>query len=218
MRNAGENQWSAAMPATIEYYFTSSSPWVYFGHDAIRAVARKHGARLDIRPVDLGGVWEVSGGVPLAKRSPTRQRYRLIELQRFSELRGIPINLKPKYAPLDPSLADLAVAAILVQGGDPFGFMDRVFRAYWAEEENIADEAVIARLLEAEGLDPVAVLTAARGPEASGLRKRNTEAAIAADAVGVPAYVLNGEVFWGQDRIDLLDRALSTGREPFKLL
>lgn len=206
------------MSTTIEYYFTSSSPWVYLGHDAIGAVARKHGARLDVRPVELGGVWEVSGGVPLAKRSATRQRYRLIELQRYSELRGLPINLRPKHAPLDPSLADLAVAAVLVHGDDPFGFMGRMLRAYWAEEENVADQAVIARLLVAEDFDPDAILAVARGQEASELRKKNTEAAIAADAIGVPAYVLNGEVFWGQDRIELLDRALSTGREPFKPL
>lgn len=206
------------MPATVEYYFTASSPWVYLGHAAIGVVARKYGARLDIRPVGLGGVWAVSGAVPLAQRSPTRQRYRLIELQRYSELRGLPINLKPKHAPVDPSLADLAVAAILLDDGDPFGFMGRVFRAYWVEEENIADRAVIARLLEAEGFQASPIMAAAQDQEASELRKRNTEAAIAADAIGVPAYVLNGEVFWGQDRIGLLDRALSMAREPFKPL
>jgi 2-hydroxychromene-2-carboxylate isomerase len=204
------------MVATIEYYFTSSSPWVYLGHAAIGEVARKHGARLDIRPVDLSGVWEVSGGVPLAKRSPTRQRYRLVELQRYSEFRGIPINLKPKHAPADPSPPDLATIAIILDGRDPVGFMDRVMRAYWAEEENIGDRGVIKRLLEAEGFDPAAILATAGSEQASEMRRRNTEAAIAADAIGVPAYVLNGEVFWGQDRIELLDRALSTGRKPFK--
>lgn len=206
------------MTATIEYYFTLASPWVYLGHAAIAEVASKHGARLDIRPVNLSGVWEASGSVPLAKRSPTRQRYRLIELQRYSELRGVPINLKPKFAPADPSLADLATTAILLANGNPFAFMLRVMRAYWAEEQNIADRGVIAGLLDAEGFDQAAILDAAGSKAASDLRERNTEAATAADAIGVPAYVLNGEVFWGQDRIDLLDRALSTGRAPFKPL
>lgn len=206
------------MTATIEYYFTSASPWAYLGHAAIGEVASKHGARLDIRPVNLSGVWEASGSVPLAKRSPTRQRYRLIELQRYSELRGIPINLKPKYAPADASLADLAAVAILLDGGDPFGFMRRVMKAYWAEEQNIADRSVIARLLDAEGFAQAAILDVAGSKAAFEMRQRNTEAAIAADAIGVPAYVLNGEAFWGQDRIDLLDRALTTGRPPFKPL
>ncbi|HWK66057.1 MAG TPA: 2-hydroxychromene-2-carboxylate isomerase [Rhizobiaceae bacterium] len=206
------------MTATIEYYFTLASPWAYLGHAAIGEVARKHGARLDIRPVNLAGVWEASGSVPLARRSPTRQRYRLIELQRYSELRGIPINLKPKYAPADASLADLATAAILLDGRDPFAFMQGVMRAYWVEEKNIADRDVVAGLLEAAGFDNSAILTAAGGKAALEMRQRNTEAAVAADAIGVPAYVLKGEVFWGQDRIDLLDRALSTGRPPFRPL
>lgn len=206
------------MTATIEYYFTSASPWSYLGHEAIGEVARKHGARLDIRPVDLSSVWAVSGGVPLAKRSPTRQRYRLIELQRYSELRGIAMNLKPKYAPVDASLADLATVAILLDRGDPFGFIRRVMRAYWAEEQNIADRDVIAGLLDAEGFDQTAILEVAGSEAAFDMRQRNSEAAIAADAIGAPAYVLNGEVFWGQDRIDLLDRALSSGRPPFKPL
>lgn len=206
------------MAAMIEYYCTASSPWTYFGHAAIGAVAGKHGARLDIRPVGLAGVWEVSGGVPLAKRSATRQRYRLVELQRYSELRGLPIKLKPKYAPVDPSLADLATIAILLEGGDPFAFQEMAMKAYWSEEADIADRDVIAGLLEAAGFDAVAILARAGGEEAAATRQRNTDAAIAADAIGVPAYVLNGEVFWGQDRIDLLDRALTTGRAPFKPL
>lgn len=206
------------MTATIEYYCTASSPWTYLGHAAIGEVARKHGARLDIRPVSLAGVWEVSGAVPLAKRTPTRQRYRLLELQRYSELRRIPINLKPKYAPVDPTLADNCAIAILLEGRDPFAFMERAMRAYWAEEADIADRGVIAGLLEAEGFDPAAVLATAGGEPAAAMRQRNTEAAIGADAIGVPAYVLNGEVFWGQDRVELVDRALASGRLPFKPL
>ena len=99
--------------AEIDYYFTSSSPWVYLGHAAIRAVAQRHGARLNPRPVQLGGVWEVSGAVPLAQRTPTRQRYRFLELQRFAELRCLPIVYRPKAAPLDPD------ARRSHGGGDP---------------------------------------------------------------------------------------------------
>ena len=204
--------------AEIDYYFTSSSPWVYLGHAAIRAVAQRHGARLNPRPVQLGGVWEISGAVPLAQRTPTRQRYRFLELQRFAELRSLPIVYRPKAAPLDPTLADLTVAAILVDGGDPLDFMASLFSAFWAEDRNIADEAVVAALLEQHGLDPAAVMARAGSDAAAALRRENTQAAIAADAIGVPAYVLDGEVFWGQDRIDLLDRALSSGRAPYEPL
>lgn len=200
----------------IDYYFTASSPWTYLGHAAIRAVAERHGARLDAKPVLIGGVWEVSGAVPLPQRTATRQRYRFIELQRYAELRGMPIVYKPR--PIDPSLADLCAAAIVLEGGNPLDYIARVLAARWAEDRDIGDEAVIASLLSDSGFDPAAVLDRARGDAAAALRKKNTEEAIAADAIGVPAYVLNGEVFWGQDRIDLLDRALVTGRSPYRAL
>jgi 2-hydroxychromene-2-carboxylate isomerase len=200
----------------IQYYFTASSPWVYLGHQAICELAARHGARLNAKPLRLVGVWEVSGAVPLAQRSPTRQRYRLIELQRYAELRRMPIVLKPKWAPLDATLADLCVAAILLEGADPLDFMGKLFAAFWADDRNIADEPVVASLLGASGFDPVRIIGRARGAEAAALRESHTAEAIAADAIGVPAYVLDGEVFWGQDRIDLLDRALASGRPPYK--
>jgi 2-hydroxychromene-2-carboxylate isomerase len=96
----------------IDYYFTAISPWVYIGHAAIRAVAERHGVRLNAKPVILGDVWEASGAVPLAQRSAIRQRYRFLELQRYAELRGLPMKYKP--APADASLADLSVAAIVL--------------------------------------------------------------------------------------------------------
>src|SRR5258707_4104922 len=122
--------------AEIDYYFTASSPWVYLGHAAIRAVAGRHGVRLNPKPVVLGGVWEVSGSVPLAQRTPTRQRYRLLELQRYAELRDLPIVYRPKFAPVDASLADLCVAAMILEGRDPLDFMGQVLSAFWAEDRN----------------------------------------------------------------------------------
>jgi len=202
----------------IDYYFTAASPFVYLGHAAIRAVAKRHGARLNPKPVLLGEVWEVSGAVPLARRTPTRQRYRFLELQRYAELRDLPIVFKPKSAPIDATLADLSVAAILLDNHDPLDFMSGVFSAFWAEDRNIGDEAVVASLLKGSGFDPAAIIPRARSDAAAALRKKNTQDAIAADAIGVPAYAVNGEVFWGQDRIELIDRALSTGRAPYKPL
>jgi 2-hydroxychromene-2-carboxylate isomerase len=202
------------MTVTIDYYFTSISPFVYLGHKALLDVAARRGASVAFKPVNLGGVWEVSGSVPLSQRSPTRQRYRLIEMQRAAEMRGLPINLRPKYFPADPTLADSAVIALIGEGRDPAGFMSRVFSGVWAEEHDIADRETIARLLEAAGFEAQAVLDAAASPGVAETRRKNTHEAAAADAIGVPAFVLNGEVFWGQDRIEYLDHALATGRKP----
>lgn len=203
------------MPPSIDYFLTSVSPWTYLGHDAARALAAKHGATLNVRPVNLAEMFKVSGQVPLSERAAVRQRYRLIELQRYAEMRGKKINLKPRFFPTNPALADLTICAIVAGGGDSFDYMGSVFAAVWADEQDIADEATLAALLTANGYDASAILNRAKSPEIAAIRARNTEDAIAADATGVPSFVLNGEPFWGQDRLDMLDRALSTGRAPF---
>ena len=203
------------MPASINYFLTSASPWVYLGHDAVRELAARHGATLVVRPVNLAEMFKVSGQVGLADRPAVRQRYRLIELHRAAEARGKPITLKPKHFPTNPALADLTICAILAEGGDPLDYMAAVFSALWAEERDIADEATLSALLTGTGFDAGAVLEKAGTPEIAAIRAKNTEDAIAVDATGVPSFVLNGEPFWGQDRLDLLDRALATGRAPF---
>jgi 2-hydroxychromene-2-carboxylate isomerase len=200
---------------TIDYYFMSSSPFTYLGHKAFEAVATKHGCGIAYKPVDIAAVFANSGAKPLAERPLARRRYRILELQRAAEHRGLPINLKPRHFPVDPSLADQAVIAILNAKQDPSSYMFSILSAVWANDEKISDPDVLRRHLDASGFDGDAVLEAAQGDDVVAQRRRNTEAAIAADAVGVPAYVLNGEVFWGQDRIDYLDRALESGRRPF---
>ncbi|UUP18058.1 2-hydroxychromene-2-carboxylate isomerase [Nitratireductor thuwali] len=203
------------MSASIDYYLTSASPFVYLGHQPLRAVAQKHDATLNVKPVNLMRVWDVSGAVPPAKRPPVRQRLRLVELQRIADYRGMPINPRPKHWPVDPALADHTIIALVEAGHDPLSYMERVFAALWANEEDIADEEVLTKYLEAEGFDARAILARAHEPNAAQIRERNTNEAIEADVVGVPAYVLNGEAFWGQDRVEYLDHALATGRQPF---
>jgi len=205
------------MPS-IDYYLTSVSPWTYLGHRAVQEVAAKHSATLVVKPVNLGEMFQVSGQVALGERPAVRQRYRFIELQRFAEMRGRELNPKPKFFPTNPALADHTIIAIVESGGDPLAYMDSVFSAVWAEEHDISNEATLAALLASAGFDASAILARASSPEVAAIRARNTADAVAVDATGVPAFVLNGEPFWGQDRIDMLDLALSSGRAPFKAL
>ncbi|MCR4269374.1 2-hydroxychromene-2-carboxylate isomerase [Nitratireductor sp. ZSWI3] len=203
------------MTAVVDYYITSASPFTYLGHGALRSVTEKHGARVRVKPVNLMGLWEISGAVPPAKRPPVRQRLRLVELQRIADFRGLPINTSPKHWPVDPALSDHVITALVAAGHDPMDYMGRVFSAVWANEENIADAETLARHLKAAGFDARAILDAAGTEEIATIRARNTQDAVAADAVGVPTFVLNGEAFFGQDRVEYLDRALETGRQPF---
>lgn len=202
------------MAATITYVFTSHSPWTYLGHAAFLDIARRHGAAVEYRPVPLGAIFAETGGQPLAKRHPVRQRYRLVELQRWRARRGLPLNLHPQFFPVDPVLADRLAIAIAEAGGDPDPFLRRVFAAVWAEERNLADPATIADLAAASGIGPE-LQARAGAPEIAAAYQRNREMAEAAGVFGAPSYILNGELFWGQDRLDLLDDALATGRLPY---
>lgn len=206
------------MAASIDYFVTSISPWAYLGHDAARELAVKHGATLNVRPVNLGEMFKVSGQVALGERAPVRQRYRFIELQRYADMRGKNMNFKPKHFPTNPALADHTICAIVADGGNPLEYVGSVFAAVWAHERDVAEEAVISDLLTESGFDAQAVIEKAASPEVAAIRAKNTEDAVAADATGVPSFVLDGEPFWGQDKLDVLDHALTTGRGPFKTL
>jgi|HubBroStandDraft_6_1064221.scaffolds.fasta_scaffold381873_2 2-hydroxychromene-2-carboxylate isomerase len=202
---------------TIEYWFTLASPWAFLGHDAFMKLAKAHDIAINYKPVFLGEVFKATGGLPLPQRAPARQRYRMLELQRWRELRGIPLKLKPRNWPFDPALADRCVVAIAEAGGDPSGFMRAVWEASWVKEEDCGQEAKLAELLSRTGHDAKDVLAAAKSDEIGKIYAARTPEAIAAGAFGSPCYVLNGEVFWGQDRLDLLERALQTKREPYRV-
>ena len=198
----------------IDYFLFAPSPFTYLGHDMLREIAGRHGATVRYRPVDLMGVWAESGAVPPPKRPPVRQRYRMIELRRLADYRGLPLNPAPAHFPVDATLADSCVVAVQKAGGDPHGLVLANSRSVWVKDEDLADEAVVRANLTAGGHDADAMVAAAGTPEVAAVREANTAACIAADAPGVPAYVVNGEVFWGQDRLEHLDHMLTSGRAP----
>ncbi len=204
------------MAEAIEYFFTTISPYAYLGHDTLHEIARRRGCEIRYRPFSLTGVWAQSGSVPLAQRSAIRQRYRFVELQRFALLRGVKINLKPKHFPANPERADLSCAALVLAGSDVGRFAREVGEAVWTRELDIADESVIAGLLAECGHDADKVLADSRGAEAAEARAANTAAAIALDATGAPSYAYKGEIFWGQDRLELLEAMIASGRAPFR--
>ncbi|KAB8192913.1 2-hydroxychromene-2-carboxylate isomerase [Lysobacter maris] len=201
--------------ASIDYYFTVISPYAYLGHAALLQSARETGARLHYRPVRIFELFEANGGLPLGQRAPARQRYRLVELQRWREARAVPLNLQPRHFPADPSLADRCAIVLAESGRDPGDYVSAAFRTVWADDRDIADRDQVAALLTANGFDAGAVIEAAEGEAVQAAYAANTAAAIAADLPGLPGYVLNGEPFWGQDRVEALRAALDSGRAPF---
>lgn len=200
---------------TVDYYFSLLSPYAYLGHAALLEMARETGVSLRYRPVRIFELFAANGGLPLGQRAPARQRYRLLELQRWREHRGLPLNLRPRYFPVDPSLADRAAIALAEAGADASVYVTAGFRAIWADDRDIADRSVVAELLRGAGHDAGTVLAAADAQAAAERYQANTAAAIAADLPGLPGYVHQGEAFWGQDRIGLLCDAIVSRRAPY---
>jgi 2-hydroxychromene-2-carboxylate isomerase len=194
---------------TVRYFFTPVSPWTYLGHERFVAIARRTGARVLVRPVDLGRVFPVSGGLPLGKRAPQRQAYRLHELARWREAIGVPLNLHPKHFPVPADLAaKTIVAADLAAGTDAaLSLAGALMRACWAEERDVSDPATVAAVVAEQGLDDGAL--AARADEAAKAFDAYTQEAIDAQVFGAPWYQVGDEPFWGQDRLEFVERALA---------
>jgi 2-hydroxychromene-2-carboxylate isomerase len=204
------------MSRPIDYYFSLVSPWAYLGHAPFVEIARRHGLEVNYKPVFLGRVFAETGGLPLAQRHPARQRYRLVELQRWREKRGLSFSVQPQHWPFDVLLADRVVIAINAAKGDPEPFLRRAFSAIWEEERNLGDPTVVAEVAAQVGFDAAGLVEFAQGSAAEAIYALNLENAMAADVFGSPSYVLDGEVFWGQDRLDLLDDALTSGRPAYR--
>jgi 2-hydroxychromene-2-carboxylate isomerase len=199
------------MTKVCEYFLASQSPWTYLGHERFVAIARQHGVQIDIKPVDLGKVFGVSGGLPLAKRPPQRQAYRLVELERWSTFLNMPLNLQPKFFPVpgDPA-AKLIIAARIANGTDAaLRLAGAIMRGVWAEERNIGDMDTLAAMANECELEGAALLKSSETASVQSEYDRYTEEAIAANVFGSPWYRYEGESYWGQDRLDFLERAFS---------
>ena len=199
------------MPKVCEYFFAPHSPWAYLGHARFVALAQKYGVQIDIKPCDLGKVFNVSGGLPLAKRAPQRQAYRLVELKRWSEFLGLPLNLQPKFFPVPPDLAArFIIAAQLAHGtATALDVTGALMKSLWAEEANIADGDTLAGIANALDLDGKALVKSAETASAQAEYDRFTDQAMAGNVFGSPWYVVDGEAFWGQDRLDFVERAFA---------
>lgn len=199
------------MAKLIDYYFAPMSPWSYLGHDRLASIAAKRGAQINVKPVDFGRIFPASGGLPLAKRAPQRQKYRLMELARWKKHLGLPLTIQPKYFPYDANAASLLIIAVSAHHGDEaaMNISSAIFKGCWVEERNMGDADELLKVVNAQGYDAEALTKAAQSPDTAARYQALTEEALQRDVFGAPTYVYNDELFWGQDRLDFLDRALA---------
>ncbi|WP_309682789.1 2-hydroxychromene-2-carboxylate isomerase, partial [Polaromonas sp.] len=194
------------MATSVDYYFTPQSPWTYLGHPRFAQIAQAAGAAVRVLPIDLGGkVFPISGGLPLGKRAPQRQAYRLLELRRYADYLGAPLNLKPSYFPVSGDDASRLIIAVNRHDGveAALRISGAIFSAVWAQQRHIADEKVLAQLLAECELSPDR-LEQSHSQAVQEQYEANTQQAIDAGVFGAPSYVINGEIFWGQDRLDFV--------------
>lgn len=199
------------MAKVVDYYFSLISPFTYLGSQRFEEILQRHRAEVRVKPVSLATIFPKTGGLPPAKRAPARQAYRFVELKRWSKYLGMPLNLEPAYFPAPEIEAARAVIAAGETGGDPLRLAHAILAAVWTEEANIADFGTLEELANRTGHHATALMAAAGNPETKTAYERNTEEALDAGVFGAPSYVYKGVLFWGQDRLDFLDRALTEG-------
>jgi 2-hydroxychromene-2-carboxylate isomerase len=194
----------------IDYYFATISPWMFLGHERFVDLVRKHRPTVSVRPINFGEVFPVSGGLPLSKRAPQRQAYRLVELKRWSEHLGIRMNIQPKYFPANGDLAAYYILAAGETGTDEaLAMTGAVGRALWVEDRDVARAETLNALAKEVGLDVDPVVARARSSEIAARYGDLTQEAIGRGVFGAPTYVCEDELFWGQDRLDFLARKLA---------
>lgn len=198
------------MEKIVDYYMHPMSPWSFLGHGRLIEICALHNASVRIKPIDVGTrVFPATGGVPLGQRPPQRKAYRLVELRRWAAVREVPLNLQPKFfpRPADEACRLIIAASLGRDDGAAMKLAGALMRAVWCEERDISDEHTLREIVHACGLDVDALFR--RVPDAHQIYEANTQEAIDRGVFGVPWYQYGDEPFWGQDRLDMLERALA---------
>lgn len=197
---------------TIVYYFWTISDWAYFGQQRLEALAQEYGVAIDYRPVNLPEVYARTGGILLGQRSKQRQDYRIAELERWKKRLGIPLNIEPKYFPVNQDASSRLIIAAK-RAGLPLGQLTfAIMRGMWADEVDISDEATLRKIAAPLVPDVDALLAASKAPEMQAEYQRYTDQAPADGVFGSPFYLYGGDILWGQDRLDFLEELLAEKR------
>ncbi len=202
------------MSRTIEYVFSSISPWAYIGHELFLDIAKRHGAVVSYRPVDLVKLFGESGGLPFPERHPLRQKYTLVEMKRWRAFRGVKMKLQPTHWPYRSTMIDRMTIAAMAKGLGVEPFVFAIMKGAWTLDRDLTDIGVIQEIAKESGLPAEELLTQSNSDEIRQVYADNTAWAVECGCFGSPCYLLDGELFFGQDRLEMLEDALTSGREP----
>jgi 2-hydroxychromene-2-carboxylate isomerase len=194
------------MSDPIRFYFACISPWSYLAIDALKEIADRHKREIAFMPTDVGRAWSETGaGRPLGERPEVLKSYRLVELPRWAKWRGVPLNSAPKHFPVPYHLSSGTIIAARQAGADPCDLTRALMRGCWVHEKDISNPDDVAAIADGVGLDGAALVAAADSDAVTAELAANTDAALAYQAWSVPSFVVDGELFFGQDRLEMID-------------
>jgi 2-hydroxychromene-2-carboxylate isomerase len=195
----------------MDVYISLNSPWTYLGWQRVRALRERYQLTITVKPARFTDVFAATGGLPLPKRAPERRAYRMMELKRWRDRLGLPIALEPKSFPSDEAPGVRLLIAATAQGHDGVRLAEEIGKALWEMEQSIAQPEVLSAAAKRADIDAHAVLAkAASAADLDATWDANTTQAVKRGVFGAPSYVLpDGEIFWGQDRLELLEWRLS---------
>ena len=200
---------------TIEYFMSPGSPWSFMGHQRFIEIVNKFNVNVNMYPVNYGEIFPLSGGVPVSKRPIQRQKIRLQELKRWGDFLKINLNLEPKYFPSKSLLPSLIIIASKRKNiNQAFNLANNIMNALWVENLNIDDEETLVNILKKMDLDANEILNYAKSKECEEEMKSGTKFAIEKNVFGAPTYIVNDQIYWGQDRLDFVERHLSSLLKP----
>ena len=193
----------------ILYFYSVASPWSYLGIKRLKEISKKYSAQIIEKPIDLvGKVFVATGGTPVPQRHISRQNYRLLELKRWGEFLNIKINQKPKFfPPKDPHLPALFCLASIDMGIN-MNFSSKVLEHLWVKENDISNIDTLKLIADDLKISFEELNKLATSDKIKKIYEANTQEAINMNIFGVPSYVYNNEIFWGQDRLELLEYSL----------
>jgi len=201
----------------ISCYYSLSSPWAYLGGPRLMEIVHKHRAKLVLKPFDFQDIVPRTGGIPLRTRPEPRRTYHALELDRWRKHLNMPLTLEPKHYRKDGKPLGWnkppgwMVIAAQERGLDAPRLSHALLRALWAEERDTADPQVRIKVADENGLPGAELQKEETSERVQALYKRYSDEAEKLGVFGAPTYVLpSGERFWGQDRLDFLDRALAS--------
>lgn len=211
MRECAPGGKDAAVSKIVDYFLTTSSPWSYLGARRFMDMTRAVGAEVNVYSVDFGQIFAQSGGLPLPKRAPQRRAYRLVELARWKKRLGKPMVVEPDNFPAKTPLSQHLVTAARLAGGDALRLSTLIMEALWEQDRSIDDPAVLAECCAKAGLDGAALLKDAESDEVKAAFQDDTQLAMNRGVFGAPSYIIDEELYWGQDRLDFVAEALGVG-------